>query len=73
MLFFRSEAHIDKWYAGKDLIRGETFSRGQLWSLANRWYGDRLDVDFDGRTLAEVQQIFQEVGLTSSFWKAADY
>ena len=71
MLFFRSEDHITHWYTGKNLTRGETFSREQLWSLANKWYGDRLHADFNGRTLDEAQQIFKEVGLTSTFWQSA--
>ena len=72
MLFFRSEEHVAHWYQGKALARGETFSREQLWALAQKWYGDRLAADFNGRTLAEAQHIFQDVGLVSPFWLAAE-
>ena len=70
MLFFRSEVHVGQWYQDKTIARGETFSREQLWSLAQKWYGDRLAADFNGRTPAEAQHIFRAVGLTSSFWQA---
>lgn len=72
MLFFRSEVHVGRWYQGKTRARGETFRREQLWSLAQKWYGDRLAAEFNGRTPAEVQHIFRAVGLTSSFWQAAE-
>jgi hypothetical protein len=43
----------------------------QLWTLAQRWYQNRMDVDHQGRSVAEAEQLFRELGLTSAFWQAA--
>jgi len=50
---------------------GETVSLDQLWALAQRWYHNRMDVHYQGRSVAEAEQLFREVGLTSAFWQAA--
>ena len=46
-------------------------SLDQLWALAQRWYHNRMDVHYQGRSVAEAEQIFREVGLISVFWQAA--
>jgi hypothetical protein len=43
-----------------------------LWDLSQRWYHNRLSVDYHGRTAAEVAAIFKAMGLTSDFWRLAD-
>jgi hypothetical protein len=35
------------------------------------WYHNRLSVDYHGRTLAQVQDIFKQLGLTSAFWQSS--
>jgi hypothetical protein len=70
MLFFRSEEALDQWLASHHAPRGATFSIQQLWDLSQRWYRDRLSPEYHGRTIEQVQAIFKEVGLTSSFWEA---
>jgi hypothetical protein len=42
-----------------------------LWTLAQRWYDDRLSPAWRRRTAAEAEAIFREVGLTGSFWRFA--
>jgi hypothetical protein len=69
MLFFRSEADLEDWLGTKKAVRGETLTVSQLWHLSRRWYYNRLDVEYHGRTLEQAQEIFKEVGLVSSFWK----
>jgi hypothetical protein len=69
MLFFRSEADLDALLVTKNTARGETLTVSQLWQLSRRWYHNRMDVEYHGRTLEQVQEIFREVGLVSSFWK----
>jgi len=69
MLFFRSEADLDAWLVTKNTARGASLTVSQLWKLSQRWYQDRMDVEYHGRTLEQVQEIFREVGLVSSFWK----
>lgn len=69
MLFFRSEEMLNEWLASNRAERGEVFTVPQLWSLSQRWYHNRLSPDYHGRTLEQVQEIFDEFGLTSSFWR----
>ena len=68
MLFFRSEEALDQWLASHNAKRGASFSVAQLWELSQSWYRDRLSPEYHGRSIEQVQAIFKEVGLTSSFW-----
>jgi hypothetical protein len=69
MLFFRSEADLDAWLQARNAVRGATLTVSQLWQLSRRWYHNRLDMEYHGRTPEQVQEIFREVGLVSEFWK----
>ncbi len=68
MLFFRSEETLEQWLGSKQVARGAVFTLPELWRLTQRWYRDRMSPDYHGRTLEQVQEIFREAGLTSSFW-----
>ena len=68
MQFFRSEEALSEWLGSRQAARGAVLSIAMLWDLSQRWYQNRLSPDYYGRTLEEVQQVFREVGLTSSFW-----
>jgi hypothetical protein len=69
MLFFRSEADLEAWLKAKDYTHGATLTVPQLWQLSQLWYHIRMDVEFHGRTLEQVGEIFREVGLVSEFWQ----
>lgn len=69
MLFFRSEVMLNAWLEFHKAERGEVFTVPQLWRLSQRWYRDRMSPDYHGRTLEQVQDIFNEFGLTSPFWQ----
>ena len=69
MLFFRSEEFLKQWLAEKQVERGGVFSIQKLWDLSLRWYRGRLSPEYHGRTAEQVQEIFNEAGLTSEFWK----
>ena len=69
MLFFRSEADLNVWLGAKNAVRGATLEVSQLWQLSQRWYQDRMKVDYHGRTLEQVGEIFEEAGLVSDFWR----
>lgn len=43
MLLFRSEEHIQRWLAYRDLPPGATMSLEQCWRLAHAWYHSVLD------------------------------
>jgi hypothetical protein len=70
MLFFRSEESLKQWLESKQLKRAAVFSLPQIWDLSQRWYHNRMSPDYRGRTADQVQEIFEEAGLTSEFWKA---
>jgi hypothetical protein len=70
MLFFRSEAEAAEWKRARNVQTGEVMPLAQLWTLSQKWYGNRITRDFHGRSLEEAQAIFREVGLTAPFWYA---
>jgi hypothetical protein len=70
MLFFRSEEYLTQWLGSKKAARGAVLSIDQTWELSQRWYHNRLSLDYHGRTIDQVQEIFAELGLTSEFWTA---
>jgi len=69
MLFFRSEADLNAWLQSKNASYGATLTVSLLWQLSQRWYHNRMDVEYHGRSLEQVRMIFEEVGLVSDFWK----
>jgi len=69
MLFFRSEADLEAWLQTRNTSRGAMLTVPKLWELSRRWYQDRMDVDYHGRTVEQVQEIFEEIGLVSEFWQ----
>ncbi|MFZ5859077.1 MAG: hypothetical protein ACOYZ6_19790 [Chloroflexota bacterium] len=68
MLLFQSEEWIALWCGRNHLERGEILSLRQVWELSKLWYGERLSVDYHGRSHEQVAEIFKQVGLTSKFW-----
>jgi len=68
MLLFQSGEWIDKWSKRNNLEHGEVLSVAQVWELSKLWYHDRLSVDYHGRSIEQVAEIFKQAGLTSSFW-----
>ena len=68
MLIFRSEEHIDRWCAFRELPRGGTMSTEQCWQLARAWYGDKLSPDWRRKTLDEAEATLAAIGLTDPFW-----
>ncbi len=69
MLLFRSEAALERWLVKNNYARGATLTVAQVWELAQLWYHNRLALDYHGRSIEQVQAIFQQLGLTASFWR----
>ena len=69
MLFFRSEANLEAGLQTQGTSRGATLTVSQLWELSQRWYRDRMEVDYHGMAQEQVQEISREVGLASEFWQ----
>ncbi|MCL4296824.1 MAG: alkylmercury lyase family protein [Anaerolineae bacterium] len=68
MLLFRSEEVLQRWCETNHRSRGEVLSVSQVWELSQEWYSNRLLVEYHGRSLAQVEAIFKQVGLVSPFW-----
>jgi hypothetical protein len=66
MLVFRSEAHVDRWLAGRP--RGAIVPISKLAALATAWWSDRLSADWEPHTLEQNQEILDRLGLTGPFW-----
>jgi len=68
MLLFQSEEWVDKWCKRNNLERGEMLSIQQVWELSKLWYGSRMSLDYHGRSIEQVAEIFRQAGLKSNFW-----
>ncbi len=68
MLLFRSEEAVEAWCRRRGHEVGGVMTLETTWELSRRWYGDRLDPGFRGRTPAAAMAIFRSVGLTGPFW-----
>ena len=68
MQLFRSEEAVEGWCGGRGHPVGKVMSLETTWELSRRWYGDRLDPSFRGRTPEAAMAIFRSVGLTGPFW-----
>lgn len=70
MLLFQSEEWVDKWCKRHSLERGEMLSIQQVWELSKLWYGNRMSLEYHGRSLEQVAEVFKQAGLMSKFWYA---
>lgn len=69
MLIFKNENEIDEWCKHHNKPKGEVLPIDQVWALAQIWYGNYLDTDFKRKTKEIAENMFEQVGLTSEFWK----
>lgn len=70
MLLFRSKEDVLTTCARTSSPPGAILTLEQTWELARRWYGDRLDLTYRGRTIEQAREIFQSLGHSSPFWDA---
>lgn len=68
MLLFQSEAWVDKWCKHNNLKRGKALTIHQVWELSKLWYQDRLSLEYHGRSMEQVAEVFRQAGLKSEFW-----
>jgi len=68
MLLFRSEEHVDRWCAVRNLSKRPLVTLDQLWHLAVAWYSNRLTPEARRPMGAEIREIFDGLGLTDPFW-----
>ena len=67
MLLFRSEAHVDRWLAGRD--KGAVVPITKLAELAEAWWSDRLSPIWQPHSRELNQAILEGVRLTGPFWR----
>ena len=68
MLLFRSEEHIDRWGAQKNLPRGAAFAPTIGWKLAHAWYQHKMMPGYRRFTLDEAEALLASLGLGGAFW-----
>ncbi len=68
VLPFRTKAHLEAWCLRHGIPQGEAVPLAQVARLARIWYGRHADRDWRKWSVAEAQDIFHAVGLTSPFW-----
>jgi hypothetical protein len=68
MLLFRSEEHVRRWCAARDLSPGGFLTPHQAWRLARGWYQRKLEPDWRRHTLEEAEALLAEIGLRGEFW-----
>lgn len=69
MLIFRSEEHIDRWAAVRDLPRGAVLSLPTAWELARDWYKDKVNPQWRRHTVDETEALFKRLHLEGEFWR----
>ncbi|HKI92913.1 MAG TPA: hypothetical protein VJ986_11490 [Gaiellaceae bacterium] len=65
MRLFRDEEHVRRAHPEP----GAIFAIEQLWTLAQRWYGDRLDPAWTPHDRVRNQDDLASAGLTGQFWE----
>ena len=68
-MLFRSKDHAETWRGQMHMPLGDLLTFEQVWELSKLWYQDRLLPEFKGRSIPEVHQIFEKLGLTTDFWR----
>lgn len=69
MLIFRSEEHIDRWCAAREMDRGAVLTAEVAWQLARDWYQDKVDPRWRRHTVDETEALFERLGLRGNFWQ----
>jgi len=68
MLFFRSEERVIEWCASREYPVRPLVRIDQLWTLATKWYSNRLQEDSRRPRPDEMGAIFAGLGLDDEFW-----
>jgi hypothetical protein len=69
LLLFRSEEHVDRWCALRQIAKGMVVPLRQVWQLAGPWYADRLEAGWMPREPAAIERLLSDAGLTGDFWR----
>jgi len=69
VLPFHSLAGVRDWCERYAVTTGEVVPLRDVANLARVWYGSHANTDWRKWSVAEAQEIFTRVGLTSEFWR----
>ncbi|KAE8154521.1 hypothetical protein BDV25DRAFT_126412 [Aspergillus avenaceus] len=67
---FATKQEALEWPVKYGFYSGEIMTLKTLWLLSKAWYHDKHTYEYDRKTSAEVEDLFNELGMTSGFWKA---
>ncbi|KAL7892179.1 Alkylmercury lyase domain-containing protein [Trichoderma sp. SZMC 28014] len=66
---FQSESQVEPWLSKHGISKGSLISFEQLLGLAKEWYHDKAEYDYDRKSPEQVQELFNTLGMTETFWK----
>lgn len=66
---FCTRHHAERWTAGNAPGHGYIADARTVWDLAQAWYGDRLNPNFEPHSREHNQRLLAERGLTGEFWR----
>ncbi len=69
VLPFHSPADIREWCDRYSVMMGEVVPLHYVANLAQAWYGSHAGPEWRKWSIAEAEEIFSRVGLTSEFWR----
>ncbi|KAI1929813.1 hypothetical protein LOZ58_000630 [Ophidiomyces ophidiicola] len=67
---FATEAEAKEWPGKYGFLEGEYMDLGALWRLSKAWYHDKHRYEYTRKTPNEVFELFEELGMSSSYWKS---
>ena len=68
-VYNRTSAKADQWAAEHAPGNGYVADARTVWDLAQAWYGDRLNADFQPHSREFNQALLAERGLNGAFWR----
>ncbi|KAF5858673.1 hypothetical protein ETB97_003888 [Aspergillus alliaceus] len=67
---FATKQEALEWPQKYGFYSGEIMTLKTLWLLSKAWYHDKHTYGYDRKTAEEVETLFNQLGMTSDFWKA---
>ncbi|KAK9321099.1 hypothetical protein V1517DRAFT_184841 [Lipomyces orientalis] len=66
---FASKQEALEWPRKYCFYPGEIMTVKTLWSLSKAWYHDKHTYEYERKTAAEAEDLFNGLGMTSDFWR----
>ncbi|THC97912.1 hypothetical protein EYZ11_002610 [Aspergillus tanneri] len=67
---FPSKQEALEWPKKYGFYTGEIMTLENLWLLSKAWYHDKHTYEYERKTPAEVETLFNQLGMSSEFWKS---